>query len=89
MGPTAMDVLWKVLEVAVGLLVAIGGFVMRDVIARVRDLERSNHGERLAALEASHAALLRGQERQENALQEVDRKVGELLRYLVPHRDRS
>ncbi len=50
---------------------------------------RRDHGERLAALEASHTALLRGQERQENALQEVDRKVGELLRYLVPHRDRG
>jgi hypothetical protein len=84
---TAWEAVWRILEAVVGLLVAVGGFVMRDVITRVRELERNNHGERLAALEANYGAVLRGQERQEEALREVDRKVSELLRALVPKRD--
>lgn len=87
MGTTAWEAVWRIVEAVVGLLVAVGGFVMRDVITRVRELERNNHGERLAALEANYTAVIRGQERQEDALREVDRKVSELLRALVPKRD--
>lgn len=87
MPTTAWDVLYRVLEAVVGLFVAVGGFVMRDVLGRLRELEKSNHGERLASLEANYKSVLYSQERQEDAIREVDRKLSELLRFLIPKRD--
>lgn len=83
MPTTAWEVVWRAVESIVGLLVAIGGWLMRDVLARVRDLERSNHGERLAALEAQYRSMIEWQARQERAVGEVDRKLGELMRVLL------
>jgi len=83
MPTTAWEVVWRAVESIVGLLVAIGGWLMRDVLARVRDLERSNHGERLAALEAQYRSMIEWQDRQERAVGEVDRKLGELMRVLL------
>jgi hypothetical protein len=83
MPTTAWEVVWRAIESVVGLLVAIGGWLMRDVLARVRDLERSNHGERLAALEAQYRSMIEWQARQERAVGEVDRKLGELMRVLL------
>lgn len=83
MPTTAWEVVWRAIEAVVGLLVAIGGWLMRDVLSRVRDLERSNHGERLAALEAQYRSMIEWQARQERAVGEVDRKLGELMRVLL------
>ncbi len=83
MPTTAWEVVWRVIEAVVGLLVAIGGWLMRDVLSRVRDLERSNHGERLAALEAQYRSIIDWQGRQERAVQEVDRKLGQLMQALL------
>lgn len=83
MPTTAWEVVWRAIEAVVGLLVAIGGWLMRDVLTRVRDLERSNHGERLAALEAQYRSMIEWQARQERAVGEVDRKLGELMRVLL------
>lgn len=84
---TAWEVVWRAIEAVVGLLVAIGGWLMRDVLSRVRDLERSNHGERLAALEAQYRSMIEWQARQERAVGEVDRKLGELMRVLLHPRE--
>lgn len=87
MPTTAWEVVWRAIEAVVGLLVAIGGWLMRDVLSRVRDLERSNHGERLAALEAQYRSMIEWQARQERAVGEVDRKLGELMRVLLHPRE--